>query len=143
MNLYLDIDGVLLQKNHQPANGLDEFLEFAISKFQCYWLTTHCKGTNAGALHYLRGKISTKTFSLIGVISPTIWQTYKTEAINFNHKFMWLDDYVFEAEKQVLLKHKFMDCLQLINLEHNPNQLLTVLQKLKLAFQTELHQNNK
>ena len=136
-NIYLDIDGVLLQKDGQPAVGLDEFLEFVTSKFDCYWLTTHCKGDNAGALHYLRDRVSKEAFYHIGFIKPTIWQTYKTEAINFNEKFLWLDDYIFEAERQELAERNLMDSLQVMDLKSNPNQLLAVLEKLRVAFENE------
>ena len=45
--LYLDIDGVLLTtKNTRAADGAVEFIDLAISNFECYWLTTHCKDGN-------------------------------------------------------------------------------------------------
>ena len=52
--LYLDINGVLLtSKNTQAAPGVNEFVEFITQQFDCYWLTTHCKGDSAPALKYL------------------------------------------------------------------------------------------
>ena len=45
--LYLDIDGVLLTtKNTRVADGAVEFIDLALSNFECYWLTTHCKDGN-------------------------------------------------------------------------------------------------
>jgi len=130
-NIYLDIDGVLLQKNGQPASGLDEFIELVTSKYDCYWLTTHCKGDNAVVLYYLRGRVSEKAFNLMETIRPTMWQTYKTEAINFKEKFMWLDDYIFEAEKKTLKENNALGSLKLLDLKTYPNQLSLVLQTLK------------
>ena len=54
--LYLDIDGVLLTtKNTKAANGAIEFIDFALSNFECYWLTTHCKdGSSNQVLCYLQ-----------------------------------------------------------------------------------------
>jgi hypothetical protein len=43
MNLYLDIEGVLLDRG-ESANGLKEFIGFAVENFDCYWLSTHCDG---------------------------------------------------------------------------------------------------
>lgn len=138
MDIYLDIDGVLLQKDGRPANGLDEFLDFTVSHFECYWLTTHCKGTNASALHYLRGRVSDKSFSEIGLIHATDWQTYKTEAINFNKDFLWLDDLIFEKEKKTLAENNVTEKLVIMDLKTNPNQLLNVLQNLKEYFKSEM-----
>lgn len=44
MNIYLDIDGVLITKNGQPAEYVEEFLEHIINKHNVFWLTTHCRG---------------------------------------------------------------------------------------------------
>ena len=59
MNLFIDIDGVLLGKSpitEQPviANHTKIFLEFCLLNFDCYWLTTHCKeGKNDQVIRYL------------------------------------------------------------------------------------------
>ena len=45
MKLYLDIDGVLLHpKEDKAAEHAAELIEYITSEFDCYWLTTHCKG---------------------------------------------------------------------------------------------------
>lgn len=61
-NLYLDINGVLLTKEGQEADYLLEFLHFAAKEYNCYWLTTHCKGDVSTALQYLQGRISEEAF---------------------------------------------------------------------------------
>ena len=54
MNLYLDIDGVLLDYNTDTyAKGAIEHIEYVTSEFNCYWLTTHCKGDAEPAIEYL------------------------------------------------------------------------------------------
>ena len=131
MNIYLDIDGVLLSKEGEPANHLEDFLEFCVSKFNCFWLTTHCKGDNSSALRHLQGKVSEKAYSLAINIDPTMWNTWKTEGINFDEKFIWLDDYVFEPERDELLRHNVLNRLVLIDLNANPNQLFDLLEMLK------------
>ena len=54
MILYLDIDGVLLDYNTDTyAKGAIELIEYVTSEFDCYWLTTHCKGDTEPAIEYL------------------------------------------------------------------------------------------
>ncbi|MDO9231440.1 MAG: hypothetical protein Q7U36_03130 [bacterium] len=130
MNLYLDIDGVILTKEGQEAKHLFEFLDFATEKFDCYWLTTHCKGDGETALEYLEKKISTKSFDLLKKIEPTNWDLWKTEVINFDEDFLWLDDYIFDGEMEILKKNNASQKLIKIDLKNNPDQLLEII-KLK------------
>ncbi|MDR2802386.1 MAG: hypothetical protein LBB31_04120, partial [Prevotellaceae bacterium] len=52
--LYVDIDGVLLTSKHVgAADHVAEFIDFTTSHFDCYWLTTHCKGNALTAVNYL------------------------------------------------------------------------------------------
>ena len=45
IKLYLDIDGVLLHtKKPCAAEYAAEFIDYVTANFDCYWLTTHCKG---------------------------------------------------------------------------------------------------
>ena len=53
MNIYLDIDGVLLGKGWKPAFHVKEFLTYFIERHSCYWLTTHCKGDANTAINYI------------------------------------------------------------------------------------------
>jgi hypothetical protein len=56
IKLYLDIDGVLLDYDSGGiANGAVELLEYITKEFDCYWLTTHCKG---GQRHYLLANVA-------------------------------------------------------------------------------------
>ena len=124
MNLYLDIDGVLITKQgSQEANHLFEFLRFAVDKYDCYWLTSHCKGNASTALEYIEDKISKKSFKLLKNLRPTTFELWKTEGINFGENFIWLDDYVFDGEKEMLEKNGALQKLILIDLKTNPNQL--------------------
>ena len=71
----------------------------------CYWLTTHCKGDTKHTLEYLSDKLPTELMPYIKKIKPTNWQTLKTEAIDFAKDFRWYDDYIMEAERDVLVKN--------------------------------------
>lgn len=128
MNIYLDIDGVLLTKHGQPAEHLADFLDRATNTHDCYWLTTHCKGDVETAASYLKSKIDPILWAFVDKIKPTNWNTYKTEAIDFSSNFLWFDDYVFEKEKQDLETNKCTDKLITINLKTGP----TLLSSLRL-----------
>ena len=105
--LYIDIDGVLLTlRNTQRPVYAVEFIDFITSEFDCYWLTTHCKDGNASQLmQYLSPYYDNKTLEILKGVKPTVWVTAKTEAIDLESDFYWIDDYVFNFEKNVLDKH--------------------------------------
>lgn len=121
--LYIDIDGVLLTKKQMLPNYLEDFLPFIISKFDCYWLTTHCKGDKATATKYLKKYYPKTLLPFIEKINVTNWSTLKTEAIDFKNNFLWLDDYVLESEKQVLTTNNCLQSLILIDFKANPDSL--------------------
>jgi len=126
-NIYLDIDGVLLDhRTGQPAKHLDEFMEKAIANHKCYWLTTHCKGDTDSALEQFRGKVGGKTLKLLERVRPTNWSTLKSEGINFEEDFLWLDDNLFESEKNILHEYGAEKKIILVNLNENPDQLVEI-----------------
>lgn len=125
--LYLDIDGVLLTKQGVPASHIVEFLQFATSSFDCYWLTTHCDGDATTAFLYLVGKLPPEAVPYLEKIQPTKWKLWKTEAIDFSKDFLWLDDTQFEGEKNALIEKRALNKFILIDLKTNPNQLLDIV----------------
>ena len=84
------------------AKGVEEFIDYVLAHFECYWLTTHCKGDAGTALDYLRPFASEKLICQLAKIHPTDFRTWKTEAIDLSSDFYWLDDYLFNAEIDVL-----------------------------------------
>ena len=103
MKIYLDIDGVLLtSKNTKAAFNSELFIDFLVKSFDCFWLTTHCKGDSKPAIKYLERFFDNTAIALLKQIKATNWDTLKTEAIDFNSEFYWLDDYPFKAEIKVL-----------------------------------------
>ncbi|OGI24996.1 MAG: hypothetical protein A3J76_04170 [Candidatus Moranbacteria bacterium RBG_13_45_13] len=122
-NLYLDIDGVLITKNGKPANYLADFLSFIVFKFNCCWLTTHCKGEAKDWQMQIFDKFPAEFHNLLKDIKPTNWNTLKTEAIDLEKDFIWLDDYIMEAEKKVLEKNNCLEKFIQIDLSANPTQL--------------------
>jgi len=116
MKLFIDIDGVLLRKNQQAAPNLLSLLTFSQQNFECFWLTTHCKGDAQTAVRYLCHHVGSDMLPFIMHIQPTYWDTLKTEAIDFQQPFYWLGDYALLAEKQALMKNKCLDRLIDVNL---------------------------
>ena len=103
MRIYIDIDGVLLDYHSGTyAKGAVELIEYVTREFDCYWLTTHCKGDSAPAVNYLSEYFPPEVIRQIQKIKPTYWEDLKTEGIDFDSNFIWLDDYPFQAEMDVL-----------------------------------------
>lgn len=123
MNIYLDIDGVLLTKEGEPANGLTEFLSYVTDNHDCYWLTTNCQGDVQTVVnHFSQKKIIGEVLNLLLKVKPTTW-SYKTDAIDFTKDFLWLDDNLFLKEKWVLEGNNAMSKFVHFDLRSNPNQL--------------------
>lgn len=129
-NLYLDIDGTLLTKSGKPANGLTEFLKVATEKYNCYWLTTHCNGDATQPFLYLVGKVSPEAVPYLEKIKPTTWRLWKTEGINFDEDFIWLDDCPFEGEQKILAEHQVLERLIVIDLKSKPDQLMALAKQM-------------
>lgn len=84
MNIYLDIDGVLLANEDNATNHVHEFLKLAHDRFpdSTYWLTTHCRGNAKMAVERLSLVLPPETIELLHAIKPTMWRVAKTEAID-------------------------------------------------------------
>ncbi|MBG8553957.1 hypothetical protein [Hymenobacter guriensis] len=139
IKLYLDIDGVLLTTKHTQATPeVDAFVDFVTSHFECYWLTTHCKGNSAPALRYLSGFLQSATVAkLRNAVQPTNWDTLKTEAIDMTSDFYWLDDQPFQAEIACLQARGVANRLIIVNLNHS-NELSALQTTLQQLLQTKL-----
>ena len=134
LKLYLDIDGVLLHtKKPHAAEYAAEFIDYVTANFDCYWLTTHCKGDATTAQQYLTEYFPAEVMEKIKRIKPTNWDTLKTDAINFHEKFIWLDDYPFRAELDVLKQHGCEERCIVVNL-HNSDELKSIKGELGLKL---------
>ena len=111
MNVYLDIDGVLVANERFAANGAEEFLDYVLGRFPdtTYWLTTHCQGDANLPIKHIGHLFNTKTVELMRKIKPTTWKIAKTEAINFSQPFLWFDDDLFDDERHELIEHNVLD----------------------------------
>ncbi len=96
MNVYLDIDGVLLANEENLAIGAVEFIIYAVEHFDVYWLTTHCMdGTTDHAIEYLDRAANEDLRPWLEKLKPVTWSIKKTEAIDFTKPFLWFDDDCF------------------------------------------------
>ncbi|HSA08310.1 MAG TPA: hypothetical protein P5099_02980 [Candidatus Moranbacteria bacterium] len=123
MNIYLDIDGVLLANEKNPAKHADEFIKYVVKNYPTYWLTTHCNAENDHAAELLSDYFSDETMKYIRKIKSTDWRTWKTEAIDFTQPFLWFDDDLFEKEREELKRHGALDNWIEVDLRKNEDAL--------------------
>jgi hypothetical protein len=132
MNIYLDIDGVLLANELHPANHAAEFLKLVLTRYpdSTFWLTTHCQGDPSVPISHIGHLFDPDTVELMRKIKPTTWDIAKTEAIDFTRPFLWFDDDLFDEERQDLLKHDALDSWIGVDLSTNPDALLKLVRNL-------------
>ncbi len=136
MNVYLDIDGVLLANDLNPANHVHKFLQTINQKAEkVYWLTTHCQGDSLTAVKRLSLVFEPKTLELIKNYKPTTWETAKTRAIDIKEPFLWFDDNLFHEERITLEKHGLLDNWIEVNLTKYENHLLKFITDFPIPVQ--------
>lgn len=129
MNIYLDIDGVLVTRGIEPAPHSKEFLQYVLTNYPdtTFWLTTHCQGDETVPIKHIGHLFDADTVKLMDKIKPTSWSTAKTRGIDFTQPFLWFDDSLFYEEKQTLIDNGVLDNWIEVNLTKYPNQLVTFL----------------
>lgn len=124
MNVYLDIDGVLLADDDQTAIGAEAFIKYAVEHFDVYWLTTHCmEGEPTHAVEYVQRAANEDIRPWLEKFKPTAWSLKKTEAIDFSKPFLWFDDDCFSGERIDLKAHNAMKSWIQIDLRNVPDQM--------------------
>ena len=132
MNLYLDIDGVLLTTKIPVAvDGSESFIQFITAHFNCFWLTTHCKGDSTTVISYLSNYYRPEILTELKKIHSTNWSTLKTEGINLRSDFFWIEDFPLNAERKILQNYRKEDGLIVSDLS-SPNELNRIQQLLFL-----------
>lgn len=125
MNIYLDIDGVLLANENNLAIGAAEFIKYATGHFDVYWLTTHCMdGTAEHAIDYVNRASDEDLRPWLSQFRPVTWSVKKTEAIDFSKPFLWFDDDCFSGEKIDLHEHNALNSWIEIDLRKTPDQMV-------------------
>ena len=125
MNIYLDIDGVLLANETNAAEGADELIRRVLEMYpdSVYWLTTHdWQGQNT--VHkVLDPVLKPETVALLDRIKSTDWKEAKTDGIDFSKKFLWIDDDLWPEELAILEDNDATDNFILVDLSKDPDQL--------------------
>lgn len=125
MNIYLDIDGVLLANETNAAAGADELIRRVLEVYpdSVYWLTTHdWQGQNT--VHkVLDPVLKPETVALLDRIKSTDWKEAKTDGIDFSKKFLWIDDDLWPEELAILEDNDATDNFILVDLSKDPDQL--------------------
>lgn len=130
MNVYLDIDGVLLANEQHLAHGAEEFIKYVVSKYPTYWLSTHCMDGDPSLALMNVGKLcTTETLQLLKQIKPTTWKKAKTEAIDFETPFLWFDDDLYPDEREELINHGTFDSWVEVDLFKRSNDLELLIQE--------------
>jgi hypothetical protein len=132
MNIYLDIDGVLLANESNLAEGAREFIKYAADNFDVYWLTTHCmNGDPAHAVEYIARVEREDLRPWLKKFKPTVWSLKKTEAIDFTKPFFWYDDDCYSEERKVLRQNNALNSWIEVDLRKYPDQMVHEIKLLK------------
>ena len=143
--LFLDIDGVLLGKAGPGdteiilAKYAAEFLKYSLENYRCFWLTTHCRdGDSTHVINLLKRYAHDNVIKLARDIIPVFWKTLKTEVIDINSDFYWIDDQLLWSEIQWLDKNNALDRWIQIDTRRNPGDLKQAIFILEEKIKTRL-----
>ena len=134
MKLYIDIDGVLLGKYDgviQLSYGAKGFIDYALMRFDCYWLTTHCRGCNDSVLRYLGAFVDDDLLNKIKEVKPTNFNVLKTESLNKDDEFIWIEDEILYGEFKWLEQNSKLESWYEVNTYKNFHDLERCLDLLK------------
>lgn len=135
MNIYIDIDGVLLTRRQEVPSYITEFITFLINNYSCFWLTTHCRHGQNQSIQYLSKFLQKEEVNSLNEVKEVFWDDLKTDGINFNEDFIWLEDCPFEAEKKVLKQNGKLSSLIKVNLDR-ADELKLVEKQIKFREQS-------
>ena len=113
MLLYLDIDGVVLGKNEHGRIALipnfRSLLRYLRKNYECRWLTTHGRYDAEAVIRYLKPYLKGINAKELRFIKVVPWRTLKTEAIEFDSPFIWVDDQPLQFELDILRERGLLD----------------------------------
>ncbi len=128
LQLYLGVEGVLLQRIEANATGktgfellpyAKDFLQWAALEFDCHWLT---RLDRYGGFEEIERAFNTalgipeqsgELDLLFHLVQPTYWENCKIEAIDFDADFRWIDDDPDLDSLAVLRTRSLMDRLMI------------------------------
>jgi len=113
MVIYLDIDGVVLGKNEHGKIALipnfKAILSYLRKNYECRWLTTHGRYSADDVIQYLRPYLKGINAKELRFIKVVPWRTLKTETIEFDSPFIWVDDQPLQFELDILRERGLLD----------------------------------
>ena len=113
MVIYLDIDGVVLGKNEKGNIALipnfKAILSYLRKNYECRWLTTHGRHNADDVIRYLKPYLKGISAKELRFIKVVPWRTLKTETIEFDSLFIWVDDQPLQFELDILRKKGFLN----------------------------------
>jgi len=136
MNIYLDIDGTLIHEDlterlGKPANGLPEFLQ-AIQHHNLFWLTTHCReGDPARPIGILKRVTDESLHPIIESIKGTVWDTTKTQGIDWSKDFIWFDNEIASYEWDKFQGATENQQVIEVNIRENHDHLVELTEEMK------------
>lgn len=114
------------------AKGADEFICYALKTFNCHFLTTHCKGNAQTVIDYLSQYCLSGLLEKLRAIKPTNFDKWKTEGIDFSKEFIWIDDYLFNAEIEILKSNGRMNSWIQVNSYRDQTALVNLLRTISV-----------
>lgn len=127
LDIYLNIDGVLLDNNSRPANYSREFLKYIVPNFNTYWLSSRAKGNSSLLIKDLSKLFEPTIIQLMSRVRPTRWSWAKTQAIDFSRPFLWFDDELVIHERIELIRNNALESWIEVNLIKDENRLADFL----------------
>jgi len=113
MVIYLDIDGVVLGKNEHGRIALipnfRSLLRYLRKNYECRWLTTHGRHNADDVIRYLKPYLKGINAKELRFIKVVPWRTLKTETIEFDSPFIWVDDQPLQFELDILRERGLLD----------------------------------
>ena len=132
MNIYLDIDGTMIHENliePKGAEGLAEFI-IALRPHTTYWLTTHCcDGNPEKAREIMKRFVPQELHADIDRIKPTVWDTLKTQGIDWSQDFIWFDNDISTAEWERIRQGTENQQAIEVNLKANSRHLVEITEE--------------
>ena len=132
--LYMDVDGVLLRRRNsgifdafELAPHCLEFLEWATAHFRCRWVTSRARtGWPDGIRRAFRSAgaaLDDPRWAVLDQIEPAAWTINKSEALNPESEFWWIDDAPSSDDVNWLRVHGCEDRLVKISTDVDPEAL--------------------
>ncbi|MBI4033452.1 hypothetical protein HY379_00455 [Candidatus Saccharibacteria bacterium] len=127
LDIYLNVDGVILDGRNRPANYSREFLRYVVPNFSTHWLSSRVKENGSAITRDLAKIFEPKIIELISIVRPTRWSFAKTQGIDFSRPFLWFDDELVVHERLELIKNNVLESFVEVNLAKDENRLADFL----------------